>query len=76
MTKPKYPNLAAEMKRQGITGKSMASGLGVHSSGFYLILQGKRNLTIGMAHKIQAKFFPNMTIDYLFFEADDERKAG
>lgn len=75
MTKPMYPNLAAEMKREGITGKAMASGLGVHSSGFYLILQGKRSLTIGMAHKIRAKFFPDLTIDYLF-DVEDERKAG
>lgn len=75
MTKPMYPNLAAEMKREGITGKAMASGLGVHSSGFYLILQGKRVLSISMARRIREKFFPDMTLDYLF-DVEDERKAG
>lgn len=75
MNKPMYPNLAAEMKREGITGKSMASGLGVHASGFYLILQGKRNLTIGMARRIRGKFFPELSLDYLF-DVEDERKAS
>lgn len=75
MTKPRYPNLAAEMRREGITGKELASGLGVHPNRIYLILQGKRDITVIMARKIRELFFPDLTIDYLF-EIETEKKPA
>ena len=63
-----YPNLEAEMKRKGYTRNDIAAALGIHVSGAYLILSGRRKLPISRAAIIRDKLFPGMKIDYLFDE--------
>ena len=71
-----YPNLKAEMARQGYTGSDIAKALGIHVSGAYLLLSGKRSLPIRKAMQIRNELFPGMTLDYLFDPAGDgEREA-
>ncbi len=61
-----YPNLEAEMARMGYTKEDIARCLGLHISGVYLILSGKRRLPITSAIKIRDSLFPKMRLDYLF----------
>lgn len=62
-----YPNLEAEMVRAGYTREDIASKLGLHVSGVYQMLSGKRNISLTRAAQIRDAFFPNMRIDYLFY---------
>ena len=61
-----YPNLEAEMARRGYTKEDLGKCLGLHASGVYLMLSGKRNLSISRALKIRDSMFPGRRIDYLF----------
>mgnify|MGYP001079287775 CR=1 FL=1 len=61
-----YPNLAAEMTRANITPKDFADPLGVHITGVYAMLRGDRTFPICKATIVRDKFFPGMTLDYLF----------
>ena len=64
----KYPNLEAEMKRRNISQVDLAHGLGLHVSGISLALRGGREISVTRAKTIRDRFFPGMTIDYLFDE--------
>lgn len=61
-----YPNLEAEMVRKGYTREDIAKALGIHVSGVYLMLSGKRNLSVTRAQRIRNQLFPDMRLDYLF----------
>lgn len=61
-----YPNLAAEMTRYNVMPKDIADGFGIHINGVYLMLKGKREMSIERAKALRDLFFPGMQIDYLF----------
>lgn len=61
-----YPNLEAEMTRMGYTKEDIGKCLNLHISGVYLMLSGKRTLSITRAKKIRDSLFPGMRVDYLF----------
>lgn len=61
-----YPNLEAELARSGLTRDDVATALGLHPSGVYLMLSGKRKISVTRATEIRDKLFPGMAIDYLF----------
>ena len=61
-----YPNLEAEMVRAGYTREDIAKALGIHVSGVYLMLSGKRNLSITRAETIRNRLCPDLRLDYLF----------
>lgn len=61
-----YPNLEAELARNGLTREDIATALGLHPSGVYLMLSGKRNISVSRATEIRDKLFPGKAIDYLF----------
>lgn len=65
-----YPNLAAEMARVGVTKENIAEVLGIHVSGVYLMLDGKRKFPITRAKKVRDALFPGLTLDYLFDPAE------
>lgn len=68
-----YPNLEAEMARHGYTREDIASKLEIHVSGVYLMLSGKRNISLTRAAQIRDAFFPDMRIDYLFDTQNEGR---
>ena len=71
----KYPNLAAEMTRSSVKPKDSADCLGIHINGVYLMVRGQREITVDRAFLIRDRFFPDMSIDYLFAEAPEQKPA-
>lgn len=69
-----YPNLAAEMARSGCTKEDIAEVLGIHVSGVYLMLEGKRTLSIRRAMKVRDALFPGLKVDYLFDPEEAEER--
>lgn len=65
-----YRNIKAEMSRNGITQKQVASSLGMSSNNFSLKLNGQVSMTVSEAKTIQKQFFPNATLDYLLAESN------
>jgi transcriptional regulator with XRE-family HTH domain len=61
-----YQNLIAEMKRQGITPKSIAEAVDKSPDTISNWLKGKGEFPVGKAFKVQEKFFPSLPISYLF----------
>lgn len=66
--KIKYPNLRAEMSRIGIRQRDVAKLLGVSELTVSKKMNGKSSFTIDEAFLIKETFFPNFTVDYLFFD--------
>ena len=67
-----YPNLNAEMARRNIKPKNIAELLNIEATSVYSILQGKRKLSVGRAWKIKKAFFPDLSLEYLFYEDSEE----
>ena len=64
-----YPNLEAEMKRQGITGKEIASYLNIGNNTVYSWLNGANaSFPIAKARDVRDHFFPRQSLDDLFSE--------
>lgn len=61
-----YPNLIAEMKRQGITPKEIAEAVEKSPDTINNWLKGKGEFPIGKAFAVQERFFPTLPISYLF----------
>lgn len=61
-----YPNLRAEMARENITQKSLASKLEVTERTVNSWLNGDGNPKVDQCFYIRDNFFPSMTVDYLF----------
>ncbi len=68
--KPHYPNLYAELARNGMSKKEFASFLGVAERTIANKLNGKSEFTISEARKI-ISIFPECTSEYLFAEGDE-----
>lgn len=62
----RYPNLEAEMARLGIKRKNFADLLNVRAATVYDKLNGKYPFTLDEVVAIKQKFFPDLSIDYLF----------
>lgn len=66
-----YPNLAAELARKGLKQKDLAPALSTtRTATVSNKLTGKSPLLIDEAFKIQATFFPEHSLDYLFKRDD------
>ena len=64
-----YPNLEAEMARNGITGKEMASYLEVGGNTISSWMNGAdAAFPIVKAKRVRDHFFPKQSLDYLFAE--------
>lgn len=59
-------NLKAELARQGISIEELAKLLNVHRNSVANKLNGITNFTIDEAFLIQEKYFPDLTLGYLF----------
>lgn len=66
-----YPNLRAEMARQELQPKDIAKIIDRNTKSARDRISGKIPFSIKEAKKIQAKYFPNISIDVLFEEKED-----
>ena len=67
-----YPNLMAEMAREGITAEKMAEKIGINVATMSAKINYEGRMKLHEAVKIRDCFFPGMAIDYLF----SARSAG
>jgi hypothetical protein len=63
-----FPSLKAEMARYGIKTKDIIQLLGISDKTAQHKLSGKSHFTSVEMKKIRDRFFPGMTIDYLFYD--------
>jgi len=68
----KYGNLRAEMARKGITGRKIATAIGVRQEAVYKKLNGKSPLMYEEAEAIKDTFFPQLSLEYLFRKESEE----
>lgn len=61
-----YRNLKAEMARRGITNERLARGIGVNPATMSAKLNVVGRMRLDEAQQLRDKFFPEMTMDYLF----------
>jgi transcriptional regulator with XRE-family HTH domain len=60
------PNLAAEMRRAGITQEQLAERIGRRTSTISSWMTGKTQPTVEDAFAIKDTCFPESSVDYLF----------
>jgi len=64
-----FKNLRAEMARlDNVSGKVIADAMGVTAQAFYDKTSGRSEFKRKEMKKIRDKFFPTMTIEYLFYD--------
>lgn len=61
-----YPNLFAEIARNGLHRKEIAKTLETSIQNLGFKLNGKVDFSLTEVMKVRDTFFPTMTIDYLF----------
>lgn len=61
-----FPNIRAEMARQGLTTAAMAEKLKLNERTLGNKLSGKTEFTWGEVNRIRSIFFPNCSLEYLF----------
>lgn len=61
-----YPNLEAEMVRRGLGPEDLAETVGKSPDTIRNWLKGKGDFPIGKAFDVQSKYFPALSISYLF----------
>ncbi len=66
-----FCNLKAEMTRQKVSQAEIADFLGMSASNFSLKVNERIPTTVQEAEKIKRRFFPKLTIDYLFASDGD-----
>jgi phage protein len=59
-------NLKGEMAKKGITIEEMAAYLKIHRNSVANKINGDTAFNVDEAFKIQKKFFPKFTVEYLF----------
>lgn len=66
----RFTTLRAEMARRGLKGRDIAEALQISSKSAYNKINGITEFTLKETIAIRDKFFPGMTIDFLF-NSDD-----
>ena len=68
-----YPNLAAELTRNGITQEQAARSINKTPETFSRWMTGKNGIPLNIAFELRDKLFPDVSVDYLF--ADEPKTA-
>lgn len=68
-----YLNLKAEMAKRSVTIESISKTLNLHRNSVSNKLNGKNNFTIEEAFSIKKKFFPDISLEYLFSKTLDRQ---
>ena len=69
-----FENLRAEMARKNITITEIAKTIGVNRDTLGKKFSGKSSLNLDEAFLIQKKFFPEMEVQLLFQELNENQK--
>lgn len=67
-----FPILAGEIAKRGIKKKAIANTIGVCDRALNNKLSGRTPFTLPEAQAINRTFFPDMQIDVLFQEAEEQ----
>ena len=67
-----YPNLRAEMSRQGLTIGDLATALAINRDTLSRKLSRKSPISLREAFHIQSTVFPGLSIRYLFSDKPEE----
>lgn len=70
-----FPNLEAEIARQGLTNKDCANVCEIAEKTFSNKRTGQTEFVLSEMKKLQARFFPNCSLEYLFTESDTESEV-
>jgi len=71
-----YPNLEAEMARSEVSKRDLADYLSVRYATVIDKMKGRYDFTLTEAFKIQQKFFPHCSIEYLFARKDNYQNTA
>lgn len=72
----RYPNIKAEISRQGMTQAEVADIIGMSQQNLSFKLTGRVVLTVPEAKKIQAAVCKNATLDYLLVTDEEMESTG
>lgn len=61
-----YPNLAAELKRYGISQEEVASRVNTTPETISRWMTGKSKMPVETCFRIKEEMFPHLSVDYLF----------
>ena len=64
--KMKYSNLKAELARKGVSMEEVSKALEIHRNSVANKINGDTPFTVEEAFKIQKRYFPKLSLDYLF----------
>lgn len=76
MEKLNLSNLEAEMKRNAISRNDIANLLGVSYRTIHSRFNGESEWTYSECIKVRNKYFPSMSLDYLFQAEPDAAEMG
>lgn len=68
----RYSNLKAEMARKGISIEEVSKALDIHRNSVANKINGDTPFTVEEAFKIHDKYFPKLSLDYLFATEDEK----
>lgn len=72
----KYSNLKAELARKGVSMEEVSKALEIHRNSVANKINGDTPFTVEEAFKIQKRYFPKLSLDYLFAtDVTDKEKA-
>lgn len=66
LVKIAYPNLDAEIKKRGVKRIAIATALEISRPALQHKLQGKVPFSFPQAQTLRDRFFPDLSLDYLF----------
>ena len=61
-----YPNLAAELRRYGISQEEMAERIGATPETVSRWMNGKNKMPVEACFRVKGELFPTLSVDYLF----------
>ena len=70
-----FPNLNAELSRNGVRKRILAKTLGVAETTIYRKLSGEIPLTLTECKKIRNQHLPEFRLEYLFAEEGEEHEV-
>lgn len=68
----RYSNLKAELARRGISMEEVSKVLNIHRNSVANKINGETSFTVEEAFKIQNRYFPKMSMDYLFATEEEQ----
>jgi len=71
----RFTTLRAEMARKGLKGKDIAKALQISDKSAYNKINGITEFTLKETITIRDKFFPEMTIDFLFNNEGNKKQV-